>query len=283
MSEQTVSQAQRFGGHWTREKLGVLRAYLETYTTLMKDQGFTLHYVDAFAGSGSVEIAADDDSREVLVGSVEIALGVGDRPFDRLLFIDNDQQNVDALLSLISGRGDHARATATHGDANEVLPEFLEGLGRYERAVVFLDPFGAHVDWPTMQSVARSEKCDTWVLFASGYIRRFLIPRRGEIRSAADRAKLIRVYGDDPSSEIQHPVRQQSLFDVPGAETDRGTEAIVSAYQKRLSQEFAQVAPHSRTLKNSQNTAIYELMFAAANPKGASLAVKIADHILTRL
>lgn len=42
-----------FGGIWTREKLGLLQAYLQFYVNALKHQPFTLHYADAFAGTGS--------------------------------------------------------------------------------------------------------------------------------------------------------------------------------------------------------------------------------------
>lgn len=42
-----------FGGLWTQEKLQVLEKYLQFYATALKNQPFTLHYVDAFAGTGS--------------------------------------------------------------------------------------------------------------------------------------------------------------------------------------------------------------------------------------
>ena len=45
----------RFGGPWTEQKLGILRAYLDAYTTALKNQPFTLIYVDGFAGAGLVQ------------------------------------------------------------------------------------------------------------------------------------------------------------------------------------------------------------------------------------
>lgn len=285
MSHSVSERPQRFGGEWTGSKLKILQAYLETYTTLMKNQGFTLHYVDAFAGSGSVRVADDADGSDFLNGSVQIALDIDNRPFDHLLFVDIDARNVDSLQELIRNRNEQRRAEARRGNANDILPQFLNDMGRFDRAVVFLDPFGAQVDWrPTVQSIARSEKCDTWILFPSGYIRRFLIPRRGTVRSDADREELVRVFGDDPTAELQRPVSQPSFFDPPGeVETEAGTAAIVAAYQRRLGREFAEVAQVSRTLRNSNNAPIYEFIFAAANPRGAGKAVEIANHILTRL
>ena len=46
--------AQTFGGDWTREKLRILEAYLDAYTTALKNTRFNLWYVDPFAGSGAI-------------------------------------------------------------------------------------------------------------------------------------------------------------------------------------------------------------------------------------
>lgn len=45
-----------YGGQWTRLKLDILKDYLQFYTTALKGQPFTLHYVDAFAGTGKQDL-----------------------------------------------------------------------------------------------------------------------------------------------------------------------------------------------------------------------------------
>jgi hypothetical protein len=48
----------------------------------------------------------------------------------------------------------------------------------------------------------------------------------------------------------------------------------------RLKTIFAKVAENPLPLRNSTNTPLYLLCFAAGNPKGATTAVKIAQDIL---
>ena len=43
---------QQFGGKWTEQKLQRLRDYLVAYLQALKNQPFTLYYIDAFAGTG---------------------------------------------------------------------------------------------------------------------------------------------------------------------------------------------------------------------------------------
>ena len=52
--------AATYGGPWTLEKLQILGAYLDAYTTALKNRPFRLVYIDAFAGTGSLELPEQD-------------------------------------------------------------------------------------------------------------------------------------------------------------------------------------------------------------------------------
>jgi hypothetical protein len=47
-----LAAGHRFGGAHTDDKLARLRSYLQAFTSALKNQGFVLIYIDAFAGSG---------------------------------------------------------------------------------------------------------------------------------------------------------------------------------------------------------------------------------------
>ena len=283
MSRSLEEEPQAFGSdRWTSEKLEILRAYLEAYTTALKNQRFTLIYVDAFAGSGAIELANDEDGRRLLDGSPVVAANIRDKPFDQLVFIEKDRRKSESLRVTLTDLGAMDRSTVIPEDANDYLPKFCSNLGPYDRAVVFLDPFGTQVDWETVDAIARTEKCDTWILFPVGTIRRLLQRRGDPSRGRQDR--LDSVFGGSSWRDLQHPVLQPSMFDdAPTVETAPGVDGIIAIYRDRLETAFAQVAPASRTLRNSRNAPLYEFMFAAANHKGASIAVKIANHILNKI
>ena len=58
----------RFGGDWTRDKLRMVERYLNAYTTVFKNKDdFRLMYIDAFAGSGIINLKnADKEGRTCL-------------------------------------------------------------------------------------------------------------------------------------------------------------------------------------------------------------------------
>lgn len=55
---------------------------------------------------------------------------------------------------------------------------------------------------------------------------------------------------------------------------------ISNYFIDRLRTVFADVAPNPLIMRNSANSPIFLLCFAAGNPNGAPIAVRIAQHIL---
>jgi three-Cys-motif partner protein len=77
--------------------------------------------------------------------------------------------------------------------------------------------------------------------------------------------------------------KQGTLFNANARlEKEADFEAIGTFFVQRLETVCAQVAKKPLPLRNSKNVPIYLLCFAATNPRGAPIAVKIAQHILER-
>lgn len=271
-----------FGGPWTQQKLEILRRYLDAYTTALKDQPFTLIYVDAFAGRGTWSpgrgYVLDDygDAVELQKGSPLIALEIEDKRFDRLVLIEKDPGNVESLWTI-----DDDRIEVIYGDANEKLPELCSSLQPLDRAVVFLDPYATQVDWGTIAAIAGTEKIDCWILFPRMAVSQ-MMPKSRE-PSEALAIQLDRIFGGREHWEsLYFESKQLSLLDEQrGMERGSGEE-IAARYQQRLKAVFRRVAPTKGTLRNSKESPIFDLLFAAGNPKGAQIAVDIANHILRR-
>ena len=167
-------------------------------------------------------------------------------------------------------------------DANTELPRLCERLRDFDRAVVFLDPFATEVSWRTVEAIALTQKIDCWILFPLMTIAR-MMPNLSEPPTALSE-RLDRIFGGGEHwRSLYRPSPQLSfLEDQPSQERPDGSEEIAARYLERLKSVFARVAPTRRILVNSKNSPMFELFFAASNPKGADLAVLIADDILTK-
>lgn len=287
-NESTNGPATRFGGSWTVKKLKILRGYLDAYTTALKHKGFELLYIDAFAGSGYIELLDSSDrefSDKFIEGSANIALQIQDRPFDKLLLVEKDQKRCEELKSFRDqnmGRG----ILVSCSDANAYLQR-LELLQNSQRGVLFLDPFGAAVEWATISRIANLQALDTWILFPIGAIQRLLptsrIPDDVDPKWAK---RLTKVYGDESWRRLYHQNPQGSLFvqdDLPkqGYIRDAGIDGLLDIYKSRLSDCFgSRLLEESCTLSNSTRSPLFEFIFCAGNKKGEPIAKRIAKHLM---
>lgn len=67
-------------------------------------------------------------------------------------------------------------------------------------------------------------------------------------------------------------------------ERDPGIDGLLYIYKSKLTAMFGdRFLSQSRTLRNSRNSALFELLFCAGHPVGARIAKDIAGHILRNL
>ena len=273
-----------YGGPWTLEKLQILREYLDAYTTALKHQNFRLVYIDAFAGTGSVALPEEDpDVREFHAGSATIALGVQDKPFDRLVFVEHDParcQQLASLQDLHVGRN----IQIENSEANQYLRSLQEDW-RGWRGVLFLDPFATQVEWSTLEKIAALQALDTWILFPVSAIARML-PKSKRPADISDQwaQRLTKVFGDERWSELYRAAPQGNLFGTVEHERDPGVAGLLGIYKTKLAGLFGErFLKQSRSLKNSRNSTLFEFLFCVGHPAGIGPAKRIAKRILEHL
>ena len=290
-----------FGGSWTEAKLERLRTYLRAFMKIFSRNTragyYKTVYLDGFAGTGfrkrkkkSLEgvdvlfdVPRDRDSIEYRKGSAFVALETTP-PFDEYVFVERSgarTRELTKLRSLFPRLSD--RISIKTEDANSFLPRWsAETNWKKTRAVVFLDPFGMQVEWTTIESIARTKAVDLWLLFPLIAVNRLLLRNRPPEGVMAER--LTRVFGDESwRAAFYTGSRELGLFeDDPQVLKDTDFRRISQAWTQKLTSVFAGVAPNPLPLRNSKNVPIYLLCFAAANPRKAQIAVRIAQHILSR-
>ena len=278
-----------FGGRWTEQKLLILRKYLSAYTTALSKAPFKTAYIDAFAGTGYRESSASTRLKQLkpllpvqrfLDGSARVAL-LSEPAFDRYVFIEKDPARCRELEKLKSEFPDRAKSISiVTGDANSRIQAMCSKRWEQRRAVLFLDPYGMQVRWQTIEAIAKTKAIDLWILFPLGGVNRMLT-QSGEIPPEW-KLRLNELLGaTDWYEKFYQTEASLSLF---GEQIDRVIKAkatVISEYfLGRLRGCFAGVATNPAVLYNSKNSPLYLFCFAAGNPKGAPIALKIASHIL---
>ena len=291
------NRGHRFGGDWTEQKLECVKKYLHAYTTIMNKQQFRFAYIDAFAGTGYRETESDEDTDELMFpdlvssevvsfhdGSARNALEVKP-PFMKYVFIEKNMNRYAKLEELkkeflLKGEFAEDMIECMRGDANEYLKNLCRENWKTHRALVFLDPYGMQVEWTTIESIARTQAIDLWILFPLGTVNR-LLKNDGEIQPSL-RARLEMSFGESGWYDVFYQLAKQTSFfnEEQWQKTGNIFATIEQYFIERLEGIFKGVATNPLILRNSKNVPLYLLCFAAGNQRGAPTAVKIAKEIL---
>lgn len=302
MKSRTPRKNHPFGGDWTDDKLRVVQAYLQSYTTALKNKSFRKLYVDGFAGtgyrnhtaSGNEESGqallfpdlAEEEPQALLDGSARLALKA--RPqFDEYHFFERSRNRSHALEGLKVEFPDLAdRIIVRTGDANLLIQALCRQDWKRQRAVLFLDPYGMQVDWATIVAVAGTKAVDLWLLFPLFIGMNRVLTRSGDI-PASWRQRLNQFLGTEGWFEefYQFEEGPATLFGDSNSErlVKASTRVIGRYFMERLRGIFAGVSQRPAVLMNSRGTPLYLLCFAAGNQRGAEVALKIADHLLKKV
>ena len=148
-----MGQDQHFGGEWTAEKLERVKKYLQAYVRIMSNYNFKFYYIDAFAGTGYVELKdrkedkinsllfdlAEEEPQRFIQGSAQVALQI-EPSFSKYILIEKSSKRCSELEKLRNSHSHLAdRLVIINQEANEVIQEICWRTNwRGTRAVLFL-------------------------------------------------------------------------------------------------------------------------------------------------
>ena len=276
-----------FGGAWTLLKLAALEKYLSAFTVALSKQNFRLVYIDGFAGTGRCDVKIDGGSTSV-DGSARIALQTSP-PFDHFCFIELLPTKL-ASLQTLEGTYPNRSIEIIQDDANAALRNLC---GKHDwkntRAVLFLDPYGLHVEWETLEAIAQTGAIDVWYLFPySGLYRQ--TAKKAENLDPDKEAAITRCLGTDEwRKQFYEPVKQLSIFGDEGESRAASHGEMLKYVSERLKGVFPAVSD-PKIFYQSNGSApsgapLFALYFAASNPspKAIGLAMKIAKGVINAL
>lgn len=282
-------------GPWAKEKLDALARYLDFYTKVLKNQPWRTVYLDAFAGGGRAIVRVKDraptagpslfceeppidaDARELIDGSPRVALCIAN-PFDRYVLIDPDPDRATELETL--------KAEFSGTRAISILPTTAaEGIAwvtaqpiskRTHRGVAFLDPFGANLDWSSIQKLADTGLFEVVVNFGLSMAIQRMLPNSGEVPKGWA-ATLDSYFGNRDWFAEVYRQRENGLLEVSGFEKRVNySERLLELYRVRLRSAFGHVST-PRLIRNTRGAPLYYLLWAGPNKKG----LEGANYILT--
>jgi three-Cys-motif partner protein len=278
-------------GPWAIRKLDALEAYLKFYTLALSKQHFTRIYIDAFAGScisklrskdaiieASPFFGEQDDTEahdQFISGSPIRALNV-EHGFHRHYFFDLDESRAQTLRQLDETFASKVIKVEV-GDSNPLIRDLAKTLHAPNvRGVAFLDPYGPHLEWATVEALAATKNFEVIINFPAAMAINRLITRSGSVPEKWS-DMLTRCFGTDDWRKIAYQ-KNSDLFGQEVTTKQSGVaERLLDLYMGRLKDIFLYVAT-PRLIRNTRKSPLYYLIWAGPN----KLGLKGADHILSQ-
>jgi three-Cys-motif partner protein len=274
------------GDRWTQEKLEKLALYAAAFQQDMQNSPFKTKWIDACSGTGFVERWKPrkriregffPDPPNISEGSARRALGL-DLPFDRYVLVEKNRARFQELRSVLGDFPHLAdRITLRRLDANNYLPLLCRKTDwNAWRAVVFLDPPGAQIQWETVKAIADTKAADLWYLFPLGQtVNRFLRRNWAKIEDWQRQAL------DDMFGATDWYDRFYRTIDLGGFEPRRktiklaGTKEIIDYFVERLKTVFQYVVEWPYRLYNRTGIPLFTLCFASPIRRRAEMGKEI--------
>lgn len=277
-------------GPWAKVKLEALRKYLDYYTKVLKNQPWRTIYVDAFAGGGKARVRKgsdepepialwqeqppDPEQQEFINGSPRIALDLAN-PFSRYVFIDSNDARIAELQALQSEYGDTRTISIRPGIAQDEIDWVLSRRisKATHRGVAFLDPFGAHLPWKSIEALAATELFEVLINFPLHMALARLMKNDGAIPQGW-RTQLNEFFGGD---EWYSDVYESDgrLFEMGPSKRDGYLDRLLDRYRQQLKSAFGHVSK-PKLVTNTRGAPLYYLLWAGPHKKG----LEGADYVL---
>ena len=217
----------------------------------------------------------DEDQLALINGSPRVALDL-ENPFTRYIFIEPDPTRAAELEALQVEYGASRRIDIRAEDAASGIRWLTSQRisRRTHRGVAFLDPFGAGLEWSTIQALADTGFFEVVINFALNMAIQRMLPNSA-VFQAGWRDRLDAYFGTAAWYDEVYENRS-NLLGKEVVKRDGYLERLLSLYRSRLKEAFGLVS-QPMLIRNTKGNPLYYLLWAGPNRKG----LQGANYILS--
>lgn len=242
---------------WSHEKLYYIERYLDIFCAGMRNR-WSLVYCDLLSGPG---LCIDRRSRQETPGSPLLALN---RTEFRRLFLNDADPEVAAALSTRADSAGRLGVSVQALDCNDAVDParrflFPRGQSGGTLGLAVIDPTAFQMTFDGLRRLTDGVRMDLLIVFMSGFIHRFV--REPEYEQVMDR-----FFGVPDWRELRRPghrVQYRQLLDL---------------YEQQLRGIGYSHIDDRVTVRNTNGSIIYHLLYASRHPLGAEFFGRISQR-----
>ena len=141
-------------------------------------------------------------------------------------------------------------------------------ISPYARGVAFLDPYGPHLHWATVEALAKTRKVDVIINFPLAMAINRLVTRNMDIPENWVRL-LDKCFGTRDWHDLAYEVQRDLFGDERSRKRDDTASRLLQLYHRRLERCFGNTVDPS-LVRNTKGAPLYYLMWASSHSRGKS-------------
>jgi len=197
-----------------------------------------------------------------------------DPGFHEHYFFDLDESRAETLKGVCEGR---ENVVVNVGDCNPFIRDLATNLAAPGvRGVAFLDPYGAHLEWQTLEALAGTGTMEAMINFPVAMAINRMITKSGKVpENWSD--QLTRCFGPEQWRDVAYRVERDLFGEEMVQKHGNVVERLLDLYMGRLRVIFPHVSS-PRLIRNTRGAPLYFLIWAGPH----RLGLKGADYILKK-
>ncbi|HEX8278974.1 MAG TPA: three-Cys-motif partner protein TcmP [Segetibacter sp.] len=273
----------RFGGDWTEQKIQILETYAKQFLKVFKNKpNDKLLYFDGFAGSGSIEVEAENKSAPRLIEGAAMKILKIDQPraFNMYYFVEKNKNLAKSLEERIKSSFAGKEVYVQAKDCNEKLKDlakFLRSLkGKEFKVLGFIDPKGMQLEWSSLE-ILRGLSIDLWILNPTSGTNRLLV-RRKEINEAW--LKRLEIFLGMEEREILNHFysKRTNLFgEIDTIKEEDPINRLHELYAGRIAGNIFKYVSNPKVLRNTAGSPLFHFFMATNSEVGLRIANSVVN------
>lgn len=262
-------------GPWTEVKVEIVREYAAGFAKIISSvESFHPIYIDGFSGGG---LLLSEVTGEIVAGTPLRIVSLTPR-FEEYHFVEKELSKIAALRTLVGG---YPGVTVHSGDSNEILLRDILPKMTYKsfrKGLLFLDPYGLHIDWKIVQAAGSSKCVDLLLNFPIMDMNMNILKTDPASTAPEQVVRMSRFWGNNGWIKDCYEA-QPGLFGMFPPSKKAGNEPVVLAYQRRLKEDagFSYIST-PLAMRNEKGAILYYLMGASQS----KVAVKVFNDVLAK-
>jgi three-Cys-motif partner protein len=271
-------------GVWASGKLEAFTKYISAYLAILQaDPDGNTIYFDGLSGSGSRQnqlpslydqLRLTPEEERVYQHAAEQVIRL-DKSFDYYYFVDT-WSNLEPLQERVSDSAElnGKRLFFRQEECNHELRKLAYAMQSDDyAALVFLDPFGMGVEWPSIAGL-QGTRSDIWILLPTGVMVDRFSDTPDLLTDGAGLESCFGLSGEEIRREFQKEEKQITLFgeDDFTCKICYPIQHIANLYIRQLKTGWKYVSETPLVLYNSRHVPVYHFVYATNNETARNIA-----------